>query len=67
MTTQVLTAKDIAEMCNVSESKAYQTIKRLNDELQAAGYLVFRGRVSRAYFMEKMYGMQDGGQNAVSD
>lgn len=60
MTTQVLTAKDIAEMCNVSESKAYQIIKRLNDELQAAGYLTFRGRVSRAYFYEKMYGMKEG-------
>ena len=59
MATQVLTAKDIAEMCDISESKAYQIIRRLNDELQDAGYLTFRGRVSRAYFYEKMYGMKE--------
>ena len=60
MSRQVLTAKDIAEMCDISESKAYQIIRRLNEELDNAGYLVFRGRVSRAYFMEKMYGMKEG-------
>ena len=60
MEKQVLTAKDIAEMCDVSESKGYQVIKQLNDELQAKGFIVFRGRVSRAYFMEKMYGMTNG-------
>lgn len=64
MATQVLTAKDIAEMCDISESKSYQIIRQLNDELQAAGYLTFRGRVSRAYFMEKMYGMKDSVVNA---
>ena len=61
MKKQVLTAKDIAEMCDVSESKGYQVIKQLTDELQAKGFIVFRGRVSRAYFMEKMYGMKEGG------
>lgn len=59
MTQQVLRAKDIAEMCQISESKAYQIIKQLNDELKEKGFLVFRGRVSRAYFMEKMYGMKE--------
>lgn len=54
MATQVLTAKDIAEMCDISEGKAYQIIRQLNDELKAKGFLVFRGRVSRAYFMEKL-------------
>lgn len=63
MTTQVLTAKDIAEMCDISESKAYQIIRQLNDELKAKGYLVFRGRVSRVYFLEKMYGMKEGVTN----
>lgn len=58
-TKQVLTAKDIAEMCNISEGKAYAIIRQLNDELKAKNYLVFRGRVSRAYFMEKMYGMKE--------
>lgn len=59
MTQQVLRAKDIAEMCQISESKAYNIIKQLNEELKAKGFLVFRGRVSKAYFMEKMYGMKE--------
>ena len=59
MTKQVLTAKDIAEICDISESLAYSKIRDLNDELKAKGYLVFRGRVSKAYFMEKMYGMAE--------
>ena len=59
MTQQVLRAKDIAEMCQISESKAYTIIKQLNEELKAKGFIVFRGRVSKAYFMEKMYGMKE--------
>lgn len=59
MTQQVLRAKDIAEMCQISESKAYQIIKQLNDELKEKGFIVFRGRVSKMYFMEKMYGMKE--------
>ena len=60
MTRQVLMAKDIAEICNVSESTGYKIIKQLNEELKAKGFLTFKGRVSRAYFMEKMYGMSNG-------
>lgn len=60
MSKQVLTAQDIAEICQISTSKAYQVIRRLNDELEKEGYLTFRGRVSRAYFYEKMYGMKEG-------
>lgn len=54
MTRQVLTAKDISEICNISESKSYQVIRQLNEELKKkAGYLTFRGRVSSAFFYEK--------------
>ena len=59
MTQQVLRAKEIAEMCQISESKAYAIIKQLNEELKEKGFIVFRGRVSKAYFMEKMYGMKE--------
>ena len=58
---QVITAKEIAEVCDVSIGKAYEVIRRRNAELEAAGYLTFRGRVSRAYFYEKMYGMKEAG------
>ena len=33
MSKQVLTAKDIAEICGISESKSYQVIRQLNEEL----------------------------------
>lgn len=59
MTKQVLTAKDISEICGISESKSYQIIRQLNEELDKKGYLTFRGRVSRAFFYEKMYGMKE--------
>lgn len=57
MSNQVLTAKDISEICGVSESKSYEVIRMLNTELEKKGFLTFRGRVSRAYFNERMYGM----------
>ena len=59
MTKQVLTAKDVAEICNISESKAYAIIKQLNDELKEKGFIVFRGRVSKSYFAQRMYGMKE--------
>lgn len=59
MSRQVLTAKDISEICGISESKSYQIIRQLNEELDKKGYLTFRGRVSSAFFYEKMYGMKE--------
>ena len=64
MSKQVLTAKDIAEICGISESKSYQVIRQLNEELAKKGYLTFAGRVSAAYFNERMYGMKWGVKNA---
>lgn len=58
MSKQILTAKDIAEICGISESKSYQVIRQLNEELAKKGYLTFAGRVSAAYFNERMYGMK---------
>ena len=60
MAKQVYTAKDIAEICEISESKAYGVIRRLNDELRDKGFLTFAGKVSIAYFNERMYGMKEG-------
>lgn len=60
MTRQVLTAKDISEICGISESKSYQIIRQLNEELDKKGYLTFSGRVSAVYFSERMYGMKEG-------
>ena len=59
MEKQVLTAKDISEICGISVSKAYQIIRQLNEELKKSGYLTFAGRVSAAYFSERMYGTRE--------
>ena len=56
MTRQVMTAQEVAEVRGIGESKSYQIIRQLNAELEAKGYITVRGRISRAYFDEKMYG-----------
>lgn len=50
-----LTAKDVAEVMEVSIPMAYKIIKKLNDELRSKGYLTVSGKVSRLYFEEKLY------------
>lgn len=60
MEKQVYTAKDISEICGVSESKGYQVIRQLNDELKQKGFITFAGKVSKAYFYDRMYGMKEG-------
>lgn len=50
-------AKDIVEMLDVSKATAYSIIRKLNEELEAEGYLTLQGKVPRAYFDEKWYGM----------
>ena len=47
MTKQLYTAKEVAELCGISESSAYKIIARLNKELKDKGYLTFSGKVSR--------------------
>ena len=61
MSKYVYTAQDISEICGISESKSYQVIKQLNEELKEKGFLTFAGKVSAAYFNERMYGMKSAG------
>ena len=58
---QVLNVRDVMDALEVSESKAYSIIKKLNQELEAQGYIVVRGKVSRVYFEEKIYGIKTSG------
>lgn len=50
-----LNAKDVAEIMDVSVSMAYKIIKKLNAELKEKGCITVSGKVSRAYFEEKVY------------
>lgn len=51
-----LNAAEVAEYMGVSVPKAYKIIRALNNELNAQGYLTVAGRVSRAFFEQKVFG-----------
>lgn len=57
VTKQIVTAKDVMAVLEVSESKAYGIIKQLNQELAAKGYITIPGKVPTAYFESKVYGI----------
>ena len=48
------TAKEVAEMLDVSVSHAYKVIREANRELSSKGFYVRAGRVSRKYFDSKV-------------
>ena len=54
---QMMDAQDVSEALSVSKSTAYAVIRRLNEELKKAGYITVRGKVSRAYFEKRTYGV----------
>ena len=53
-------SEEVAKELGVSRAYAYKLIKKLNEELRAKGYLVIEGRLSREYFMEKIYTNKNG-------
>lgn len=57
MTKQVYTAKDLHDILGVSESKAYQYIRVMNEELKKKGFLTVRGKVPAAYVKERFFGI----------
>lgn len=62
MSSQYITASEVSELLGVSLAKSYSIIRSLNAELKSKGYLVIAGKVSRAYFAEKWYGMGKAGE-----
>jgi len=60
---QMMGVGDVQEALSVSESTAYGVIRRLNQELDKAGYITVRGKISRAYFEKRTYGVNaDAGE-----
>ena len=53
---QMMGCEDVVAALGVSKSAGYKIIRRLNEELEKAGYITVRGRVSKAYFEERIYG-----------
>ena len=54
-TTEFMVAEEVAAYLNRSTSYAYKIIAKLNEELEAQGYLTLKGQVQRSYFMTKFY------------
>lgn len=50
-----LTSREVADILNVSQQKAYQIIRELNKKLAEHGFLTLRGRINKKYFMEQIY------------
>lgn len=54
-----MNAEEVANILGVSKAHAYKLIQRLNGELSAKGFMAIPGKISRRYFSEKFYGMND--------
>lgn len=52
-------AKELAKELEVSDSYAYRLIRQLNAELEQKGFVVVKGKISRKYFEERVYGMNE--------
>lgn len=53
-------AKELADVLGCSESKSYQFIKQMNEELKKAGYITLRGKIPVAYVKERFFGVVNG-------
>ena len=53
----LMNAKEISEELGISKTLAYENMQKLNKELEAKGYFVIKGKVSRRYLSEQIYGM----------
>ena len=49
-----ITAKQVQEICGVSQTKSYSIIRELNEELEKKGYITIRGKVIKSYFLKKI-------------
>mgnify|MGYP001171490584 CR=1 FL=1 len=54
-----LFVEDVMKILGISQSKAYQIMRKINRELEAEGYETIAGRVPRRRFCEKFYCGED--------
>ena len=59
MNEKFLEVGDVMQILGISRSAAYKLMRQINSELERKGYIVIRGKVSRKYFEERIYGMSD--------
>ena len=58
-TNYMMNANDVAKELGVSKGHAYKLIRKLNEELEASGYIVVSGKVPRAFWEKKFFGYQN--------
>jgi len=51
---KLISATEVAEICQVKQSKAYNIIRQINYEMESKGYVVIKGRVNRDYLFERL-------------
>jgi len=56
----MMTASEVAKTMGVSKAYAYKVIQKLNQELQAKGYITVAGKVNRKYLMRKLDYQDEG-------
>ena len=61
MNEKFLEVGEVMQILGISRSAAYKLMRQINSELERKGYIVIRGKVSRKYFEERIYGMSDAG------
>lgn len=54
-TNYMMTVEDVMEELGVSKPAAYRIIRRLNSELQMAGYIIVQAKILRTYWNERFY------------
>ena len=47
--------REVMQLCEVSESRAYRIMQQFNKELEAQGFVTTSRRVSRKYLLERLY------------
>lgn len=55
---------EVAKELDISTSHAYKIMHRLNEELEAKGFVTVAGRLNRQYFNERLYGAERSEENA---
>ena len=50
-----LTADDVASVMECSKSRAYEIIRKLNEELEEKHYITIHGKINAKYFNERIY------------
>jgi hypothetical protein len=52
----MMNASDVANLLGISKGHAYKLIRKLNEELEASGYIIVSGKVPKAFWEKKFYG-----------